>query len=121
MPSAFISDGFTLTGKVEALPGIYDAFTFEYRPALPPAVADYHRRNRGARTTDEEMKIDAEWAMKYLVSWDLTDGRGNVVPLSAANFKLVHLSAQASVLNHINSYSPAQEAADLKNSSTASG
>lgn len=79
---AYINDGYTERGYIAGVPGLHGPLRFAYRPALLEEVTAY---NRGAdKLKDHELnKYAARWAAGRLQSWDLTDHKGNPIPIAA--------------------------------------
>lgn len=79
--SAFIHDGYTKRGYIKANPGFHPAIRFVWRPALIQARSEWFAKL--AQQTDAKAKdaTVARFIASRLVSWDLTDEKGNAVVL----------------------------------------
>lgn len=79
---AYIHDGYQDHGYIADVPGLHAALRFTYRPAVLEEISAY---NRGAdRLKDHELnKHAAKWAAGRIQDWDLTDGKGGLVPVAA--------------------------------------
>lgn len=93
--TGIILDGYTISEKI---PGcdFYPELNLEFRPMTKPEVADVIARIQKYR--DNPVKgeeIAAEVMAQHVVSWDLTDHRGNAVPINLDMMKRLepHLSA----------------------------
>lgn len=113
MPSV-IMDGYTFDGTVPAIPRLYDAINFRYRPALPVDVYAY-RRSSGKGTPAQELQNDAEFVAEHLIEWDVTDRNGAAVKPTADVLKRIYNSALLTIINHITGYTSPQKEASEKN------
>lgn len=114
MPSAFIQDGFTLDGKVEARLPLYPEVRFTYRPALARSI--YAARAQNARgKPEDELQSDAKMVAQHLVSWDVLGADGEVAPITLENIQRLAYPVLQVILAHIQGYAVTEEQADRKN------
>ena len=113
-PFIEIDDGYTLDSDVPAMARLYAAIPFRYRPALPAEVVAFSRgQNRGA--PEQEVTHQCQFILDHLVSWDVTNKRGELVRPSLEMLAKMYPNILASFVNHICGWqSPAREA-DAKN------
>ena len=110
MLSIFIQDGFTLTGKIAARPGLHGEVCFVYRPALPEDVYEYQRKRDAAKTAREQLDIDARLLVDdgrtrgHIESWDVVDVDDKPIPLTVATIRRLYTSAINTLLNHVTGY-----------------
>jgi hypothetical protein len=109
MPSARINDGRTLTGTVPGIPGLYDGFDFDYRPARPAAVYE-HRRAATTKTPAGELRADCEHVLAHLTGWNLQDDSGADQPRSVDTLQGLFHTALNVMLNHVNGYTVSEDA-----------
>jgi hypothetical protein len=85
--SAFIDDGYTEKGYIQPLDLVHPAVRFTYRPTLIEERGEL--RGKIALETKEARReqLTAAALAKHLLSWDVRDKSGNVVP-TTANFVL---------------------------------
>lgn len=102
MTSAFIRDGFTLEGKVEARPGLYPEIRFTYRPALPRRVAEYLKADKG--TPEKEQRADTKLLLEHVQSWDAHDENGQQLSFDEATLTRVYHPILQTLLNHVTGY-----------------
>lgn len=89
MSKAFIDDGYTATGKIAAVEGMYEQVTFEYRPSTFDEFAVI-TNNWDYISAEEVIKRIVDLLLKKLVSWDLKTSDGKVVEITESNLKRVH-------------------------------
>jgi hypothetical protein len=113
MTSAIIKDGMTLDGTVAASPGRYPTVKFRYRPALPEDVFSYME----TPTPTGKARLDATLTLltKQLVSWDVVDDAGGMVPITDAILRRTHHVVLTTMLNAITGYGPAEQQESEKN------
>lgn len=112
MPAQLIFDGYTWDHVIPARRG-WPAVTFRYRPALPEAVYDY----LAAPSLTGKQRLDAAVKLlaAHVVSWDLTDAKGESTPVTPENLRRVPYPVIQGFLDAVTSYGPEQQAADLGN------
>jgi hypothetical protein len=92
-----INDGFTLRGKIEAMPGLYDEVRFDYRPALPERVMTYLKADKS--TPAKDLQATLSLLAEHLKGWSLD------APLDEATLRRVPYPALQTLLNHVTGYS----------------
>jgi hypothetical protein len=107
-----INDGFTWEDTVPAR-GRFPSVTFRYRPALPEDVFDYLHAPKP--TGKDVLRVAARLLAKHLVSWDVTDDKGDAVPVSEDVLRRVPHPVLVKMVDVVTGYGPDAEAADLKN------
>ncbi len=80
----FIDDGYTEQGFVRGEPGLHPDVRFEWRPSVPEELDRYNADADRLKGT-ELRKHAARFLAAKLVSWDLRNGKGDVVPISLPN------------------------------------
>src|SRR5437868_4384835 len=91
MGSIFISDGWTLCGRWDAVPGLYPAGSFRYRPAAPSLRFRYGSARDAAQQEQIAAQIMAEQVIDVSVEGD-KDEQGNprALTLKAEQFQNLH-------------------------------
>ncbi len=79
MSAELIMDGYTRTGYIAAVAGLYDALRFTYRPATWRERRDF---STGGTTPEAEEKRAKTLLKTKLLTWDATT-KGQAVPVSA--------------------------------------
>jgi hypothetical protein len=97
MPRLVIQDGYTLDAKTDdtilqngkVLYANLPIVTFNYRPALPDALASWRYKTRMAASGEAEVTATAQFVCDHLVSWDAQDANGATVPIRAEMLRKV--------------------------------
>lgn len=111
--SAVPNDGYTMSGSIPAF-GSLPEVNFRYRPALPDAVYEFLRANRG--TGKDEMRAVVDLLSKHLVSWDVREKEdGETVPVTADYLRRVPHRCQQRMIDLITGYAPDEQGKDVKN------
>jgi hypothetical protein len=113
MAGLLILDGFTLTAKIAAR-GPWPALTCRYRVALPAAVMTYSEDSRPSAAA--RMAATVKLLADHLASWDVTDDKGEVLPVTATNLRRVPMAYLDELVNHVSGYSSSAQEEDAKNS-----
>lgn len=108
MDDIFITDGYTATRTIDAVPGLHPALRVVYRPALAPVRLGYRVLAEG-RDPEAIAKRENELIAKYV----LTINGASVPAEKAATLKP---SVRSYLLDLVLGYAAADEEADLKNS-----
>ena len=119
MVSAYIADGYTLSGKIPALANVWPEVRFTYRPALPERVYDYLRQARDSGKA--QMGAIVKLLTEHLVSWSVEDEVGNERPITGEVLRRLHAPIIDRLVDAICSYTPAEAEADAKNSGPGCG
>jgi fido (protein-threonine AMPylation protein) len=110
MPSIFVGDGYDLRGKWDAVPGLYPAGSFRYRPAAPSLRFRYG----AARDAAEQEQVACDIVAKQLI--DVTvEGDGEARKLDAKHVGQLH----AGLFNVIWSYVMGYQGPDVVNGDDA--
>jgi hypothetical protein len=112
MASLLIDDGYTFDGLIEAR-GPWPAVHFRYRPCLPEGVYDFLRGKRD--TGKQSMRATMDMLMAHLVAWDITDPRGDLVPIRAEFLARLPHPVLERMLDHVTGYSAPESISDAKN------
>jgi hypothetical protein len=84
LQNAYLEDGYTETGFLAGLPRLHPAVNFEYRPMLVTELAQYSART--AHCSEEAVRREvARWLSIKILEWDVTDVRGQVVPIQSSS------------------------------------
>lgn len=115
MPAAFIDDGYTIDGHLDADTDLdIEAVDFKYRPATARESSGWIQ-HRDKLTGDERGQRDAKFMSDHVVSWSLKNSRGEPVQPTAANCERVHPVVSGRMLDIISGYAkgdaPSPEAA----------
>src|SRR5688572_2002083 len=117
---ALIDDGFSITTTIPRAPGLHPAVKLNYRPALHDERQQWLLDNE--RAIDGTARTNATVAIitKHVQSWDITAGPAKrpASPSDPATVKRLQPNLLDKILNLVLGYTPAQEAADEKNSAT---
>jgi hypothetical protein len=105
-----INDGFTLTAKI-APRGPWPALTARFRPALPAACYEFLEASRPGAAARHSAAVKLLTAQ--LVSWDVTDDKGEVLAVTPANLRKLPMSYMEELINQVTGYGDAE--ADEKN------
>jgi hypothetical protein len=83
-PTGFIdlADGYTERAFLAELPGIHGRVEFGYRPLLQEEIVAYETASKGRQGMQLREFVAGLLAAK-LKSWDLRDGKGQVVAITA--------------------------------------
>src|SRR5438046_1370797 len=98
-----IHDGHTLEGKIPAR-GHWPEVNFRYRPALPEDVYEYAYQSNAAPGKGRAKAVIG-LLNRQLVSWDVTDEKGESVPITAENLKRVPHGYLEKFLDYVTGYS----------------
>lgn len=113
MPCILINDGYTL--QLETKPvGPYPAIKYRCRPALYAEVMEYQYQ-RDLVNGREAAKPTAEFVAKHLVSWDIQNAKGEIVPVSLENVRCLPHGIIGQMVDGVTGYVEQAES-DLKNS-----
>lgn len=112
---AQIKDGCECEGVVPGR-GPYDKIVFRYRPALFEDVCVYQDAGGGKKRAQATIKLLlGANTSPCLRSWDLTDARGEPVPITEATLKLVPPPMLDKMLNIVASYALTEQEDAEKN------
>lgn len=110
MPAQFILDGYTATKTFERNP-FYDQTVVRYRPLTGLEIRQLRRklvdleRPHGKEATDASLRAGeeyfSEFAAKRIIEWDVLDGGGHAVPISAKSIMGLAPQLGADILNLI--------------------
>lgn len=114
MPALLIEDGYTAEGEVPEMRGRTPRVGFTYRPALPEAVKSLNLAPR--QTGKQLMDVVVEFLDRQLVSWDVTDRKGEPVPINRDTLRRVPDPVLVALVDIVAGYAPAQADADAGNS-----
>lgn len=78
------NDGYTESGTVAAMPGIYPAVRLTWRPMLIEELVAYHKAADRASPL-QLRQVVGKLLADHIVSWDLKGGKGETVLVSTAN------------------------------------
>lgn len=98
--AGYIPDGYTINGYIAAVPGLYEAVRFRYRPMQAIERAEFFNR-RDKLPVESQTKGNAQAIVDRLESWDLTIGpevealgcglkAGEPIPLTVEHVKRVN-------------------------------
>ncbi len=79
-----IADGYTERAWLNELAGVYGRVEFSYRPMLQEEIVAYAQSSKAKTGMDLRQFVAALLSHK-LKEWDLRDGKGVVVPITAGN------------------------------------
>lgn len=79
-----IEDGYTESGVLLGVPGLYPRLAFRFRPMLIQERMEYGQAAEKAGPMTLR-KLVASYLAKKLQSWDLKDAKGETVPLTTDN------------------------------------
>jgi hypothetical protein len=88
----YIADGYTRKGYIAAVPRLYPALRFTFRPALTAERARINRQIVDSKTDDIGEAIAARETARRVVNWDLTDCDDKPVPCDAEHLLRVQPS-----------------------------
>lgn len=81
MDLAIIEDGYTMAGYIAAMPGVYPAVSFSFRPAL---LRERQRFLDAAERPGADANLAAaELLAAKLQQWDVRDSQGQAVKIAA--------------------------------------
>jgi hypothetical protein len=86
---AWIPDGYSGKGFIAAVPRLYEAVRFRYRPVPLDEGSDFLESGYSC-TAGQANKKTAELLAKHLISWDLKLANGQELPITADT--LMHLN-----------------------------
>lgn len=89
---AFLHDGYTRKGFIGAVPGLFPEIRFTFRPMLTQDRSVMTDRLTKAKPEMAD-RISAEAVAARISEWDVTDSRGELVPISMANVLRLQPSA----------------------------
>lgn len=83
-PGYVPNDGFTEDGTLSEVPGLYPALKFSFRRLTAAEFGDYMQAAEKLSEKQAAKLIAAHLAGR-IKSWDLADGKGGVLPITADN------------------------------------
>lgn len=104
----FIPDGYTLSKKIDAVPGLHPAVSVVYRPALNAARRAHQRA--AVTGADDYAKADIDLILKHVVTLN-----GQSIATLKDKLAKMRPAVLGQLLDLILGYTPADEEADLKN------
>ena len=108
-----IDDGYTRDGETAPTEFKYPVVKFKYRPAIGKD-ASRHRHNCNAGADAEEKSV-ITLLMAHVKGWELTDDKGNGVPVTAENLTNMYPLIRSQIVDIVMGYTPQQQDADAKN------
>lgn len=84
MLSAWIDDGYTETGRLEAIPRLMPELTFTFRPMTRDELAGFAAQHKNADEKAYARGVAERLAVK-ITQWSLTKPDGTAVPVTADN------------------------------------
>ena len=84
---AFIDDGYTEQGYIASEPGQYPAIRFEFRRMTTSEAKQYQADLRRLPDQNDVFALNelgARYLVTHLLSWDIMDSKGVVMPIAAA-------------------------------------
>lgn len=81
----YIHDGYTMSGFIAAVPRLYPALRFSYRPVLSQNRAVIFRQIASANDPRREESLAAQAIKSQLVGWDLKDQKDEPVAIEVSN------------------------------------
>lgn len=112
---AQIRDGMEMDGVVPGR-GPYEAIVFRYRPAIFEDVCVYQDAGQGKKRAQATIKLlMGAPTSPCLRSWDLTDSRGEPIPITEATLKVVPPPMLDKMLNIVAGYALTVAEEDEKN------
>ncbi len=113
-----INDGMTLEAEFKGF-GVWDTIIFRFRPALPEQVFSYHR---GQKDLGEKKAYEATILFLFgnptkhgLVSWDVQDAKGEMVPVCAEAIRRLPHPALHMMVETVSGYNSEARETDIKN------
>jgi hypothetical protein len=79
----YIEDGYTANFHIAGVPNLYPPVRGSFRPMLIEELVTYYKASEKASGLQVRQTV-AKLLADHLVSWDMRDAKGNVVPLKAA-------------------------------------
>ena len=89
---------------------------FEYRPALPVALAEWRAATRQARGGADEFAATAKFLCDHLCSWNVTDARGNPAPVTPETLRKVPEPILDQIVKAVATWAPKKMEQDAGNS-----
>ena len=79
-----IEDGLDQPGFIAEVVGLHPACNFTFRPVTPEAWEGFEseKEKRSAKNAEQARAMIGEFLSKKIRSWDLTDSKGSVIPVS---------------------------------------
>lgn len=105
---AFIADGYTERGYVAEHLNMHQAVRFDFRPMLISERMAFGRETEKLRGI-ETRTVMARWLVRKLKSWDLRDGKGELVPIKEDTL----LRLKAKLFERLFSVVSVEEASDF--------
>jgi hypothetical protein len=118
MPRLVIHDGYTLQGETketvtdtrgEVVAKGLPIVSFQFRPALPTALASWRYDLRLATSGEEEVKITAKFLCDHLATWDVTNAAGAVMPIRPEVVKNIPEPILTQLVNTVTTWAPKAE------------
>jgi hypothetical protein len=81
----YIHDGYTMHGYITAVPRLHSSLRFTFRPILSQNRAVILRQIASANDPRREESLAAQAIKAQLIDWNLTNHRGEPVPLEASH------------------------------------
>ena len=119
MPSVFINDGFSLKGKIEAVPGLFPSCEFSYRAGAPEVRLSVEMAATLQARIEAESKIIADHYLGFHAVND--DGSLEPIVLKQDTIKRLHPAIFRTLVNHILGYVGPSVESEAKKSHGESG
>lgn len=113
-----IQDGYTFTATLEPV-GPWAPLTVRYRPALPEDVMEFNYQ-REQHKGKGQIKVIADFILRHMLGWDNKTPAGEVRPIALEHVRRLAIPYQLQLIDHLLGYGKVEEAADQKNSASAS-
>jgi hypothetical protein len=111
MDLAFINDGYIKRGFIKAVPGLYPSVSFEFRPTTAAQAEIIFGQSRRETNDDRVTTFHSNVIKKHLVSWDVKDYKGNLVPIETDKIRSLHPSIFQKVFSIIVGSTATEDAA----------
>jgi hypothetical protein len=112
MPGLWIDDGYSIADTLPAMPGVYDAVDFTYRPAM----FGQRTKFQSAPTPEAAQKAAAEIVAEHVIDFPGLPavGVGSGVGPRSKKLATIHPAALNYLLNAVLGYTAPQPAGDSK-------
>jgi|10_taG_2_1085330.scaffolds.fasta_scaffold00075_34 hypothetical protein len=111
MPAAYIYDGYTQPGRINAVDGLHPEVNFLFRPKFGGDRAEvYSRMKLHAEGRNREDIVDVAIAGS-MVEWDVRDGNDGTVPIHPQHVARLHPKVKLKMFEQVMANQPAEEAA----------
>lgn len=123
--STIPNDHYTERGFIRGVPGVHPDIRFTYRPMTVMALGSLYTACERLQDYGQRHKLRAEVIVdkaKYLKEWDIPDGKGGVLAVTAANLLRQKPNAYSRIVGIImgdERSDPDENAAHLEHEATA--